>query len=162
VEQQTASKPAEGSPASPDGTLTIHEAAAITGWSARMLRYIEDSGLVTPARSASSYRLFGPAELQRLRTLRELLEGFEIELSEVGFALRLREDPALRGAVEAWLSAEAVQPAELSSSEWLAYEQDKHLRLLEAAGRPSFAPLPDEVAEPAPRADTPAITKENR
>ena len=47
--------------------LTIHEAAETTGWSARMLRYIERSGLVAPARSASGYRLYGPAELQRLR-----------------------------------------------------------------------------------------------
>jgi DNA-binding transcriptional MerR regulator len=55
------------------GALTIHEAAATTGWSARMLRYIEDAGLVAPSRSLSGYRLYGPAELQRLRTLRELL-----------------------------------------------------------------------------------------
>jgi len=144
----------------PPGTLTIQEAAATTGWSARMLRYIEDSGLVVPDRSAAGYRLFGPAELQRLRTLRELLEGFEIDLSEVGFALRLREDQALRAAVDGWLSAEAVQPAEVSSSEWLAYEQEKHLRLLGAAGRPSFAPLPDETPTPAPLVVTPATTKE--
>ena len=75
----------------PDG-LTIHEAAATTGWSPRMLRYIEEAGLVAPRRSSSGYRLYGPAELQRLRTLRELLEAFCIELSDVGFALRLRDD----------------------------------------------------------------------
>ncbi len=146
----------------PAGALTIHQAAATTGWSARMLRYVEDSGLVVPERSASGYRLFGPAELQRLRTLRELLEGFKIDLSEVGFALRLRDDPALRTAVDGWLSAEAVQPAEVSSSEWLAYEQEKHLRLLGAAGRPSFAPLSEEAPAPAPLVVTPATTKEKR
>src|SRR5208282_708931 len=91
--------------------LTIHEAAATTGWSARMLRYIEDSGLVVPTRSPGGYRLFGPAELQRLRTLRELLEEYGIELAEVGFALRLRSDRPLRSAIDAWLSAEAVRPA---------------------------------------------------
>src|SRR4051812_23520058 len=42
--------------------LTINEAAAITGWSARMLRYVERVGLVEPTRSPSGYRLFGPAE----------------------------------------------------------------------------------------------------
>ena len=31
--------------------LTINEAAQTTGWSARMLRYIEASGLVVPART---------------------------------------------------------------------------------------------------------------
>jgi MerR family copper efflux transcriptional regulator len=142
-------------------TLTINEAAATTGWSPRMLRYVEDAGLVVPARSASGYRLFGPAELQRLRTLRELLEGHGIDLSEVGFALRLRDDPALRAAVEGWLSAEAVRPSEVSSSEWLAFEQDKHLGLLEAAGRPSFAPLPGDVPPRAPLAGAPDTTKEN-
>ena len=67
--------------------LTIHEAAETTGWSPRMLRYVERVGLVEPARSASGYRLYGPGELQRLRTLRELLEGHEIGLSDLAFAL---------------------------------------------------------------------------
>ena len=58
--------------------LTIHEAAETTGWSARMLRYVEQAGLVAPARSPSGYRLYGPAELQRLRTLKELLARFEV------------------------------------------------------------------------------------
>jgi DNA-binding transcriptional MerR regulator len=53
--------------------LTINEAAETTGWSPRMLRYVERVGLVEPARSGSGYRLYGPAELQRLRTLRVLL-----------------------------------------------------------------------------------------
>ena len=38
-----------------------------------MLRYLERVGLIEPARTASGYRIFGPGELQRLRTLRELL-----------------------------------------------------------------------------------------
>ena len=78
--------------------LTINEAAETTGWSPRMLRYVERVGLVEPARSASGYRLYGPAELQRLRTLRELLDEHEIGLSDLAFALRLRSDDALRSA----------------------------------------------------------------
>lgn len=113
--------------------LTIHEASVTTGWSARMLRYIEESGLVVPARSPGGYRLFGPAELQRLRTLRELLESYGVELAEVGFALRLRSDRSLRLAIEEWLSAEAVRPSEVDPSEWLAFEQHKHVGLLAAA-----------------------------
>ena len=61
-----------------------------------MLRYVERVGLVEPARSASGYRLYGPAELQRLRTLRELLAEHEIGLSDLAFALRLRREPELR------------------------------------------------------------------
>ncbi len=87
--------------------LTIHEAAETTGWSPRMLRYVERVGLVEPARSQAGYRLYGPAELQRLRTLRELLSEHEIGLSDVAFARRLREEPALRRDTEDWLEAEA-------------------------------------------------------
>ena len=40
--------------------LTINEAAETTGWSPRMLRYIEREGLIEPRRSDSGYRLYGP------------------------------------------------------------------------------------------------------
>jgi DNA-binding transcriptional MerR regulator len=112
--------------------LTVNEAAATTGWSARMLRYIERSGLVSPPRSAAGYRLYGPAELQRLRTLRELLERHDVGLAEVGFARRMRENAGLEAAVEEWLSARARRPDDVSSGEWLGFEQDKHQRLLAA------------------------------
>ena len=86
--------------------LTIHEAAETTGWSPRMLRYVERVGLVAPERSGAGYRLYGPAELQRLRTLRELLDEHELGLSDVAFALRLRSDAELRAAVDGWLEAD--------------------------------------------------------
>jgi MerR family transcriptional regulator, copper efflux regulator len=110
--------------------LTIHEAAETTGWSPRMLRYVERSGLVEPARSSSGYRLYGPAELQRLRTLRELLERFEVGLAEVGFALRMRRDPDLREAVEEWFEAQPHRPEHVDAADWLRWEQEKHQRLL--------------------------------
>jgi DNA-binding transcriptional MerR regulator len=115
--------------------LTIHEAAETTGWSSRMLRYVERVGLVEPARSASGYRLYGPAELQRLRTLRELLEAHEIGLSDVAFTLRLRDEPDLRRAIDEWLEAEAERPADVTADGWLRFEQEKHERLLAAAAR---------------------------
>ena len=93
--------------------LTINEAARTTGWSARMLRYVEQTGLVSPARSASGYRLYGPAELQRLRTLKELLGRFDVGLSDVAFAARMADSPDLRDAVQAWLEAEARRPDEV-------------------------------------------------
>jgi MerR family transcriptional regulator, copper efflux regulator len=110
--------------------LTINEAAETTGWSARMLRYIESIGLLEPQRSASGYRLYGPRELQRLSTLRELLQAEGLDLGEVGFALRLRQEPRLREAIERWLSAEVERPADTSAAEWLRFEQEKHQRLL--------------------------------
>jgi MerR family copper efflux transcriptional regulator len=111
--------------------LTINEAAETTGWSPRMLRYVERVGLVEPDRSASGYRLYGPEQLQRLRTLREVLSRFDIGLGDIGFALRLRREPELRDAVEAWFDAEARQPEGVASAaDWLRWEQDKHQRLL--------------------------------
>jgi DNA-binding transcriptional MerR regulator len=113
--------------------LTIHEAAATTGWSARMLRYVEQAGLVEPARSPSGYRLYGAPELQRLRTLRGLLERFDIGLAEVGFSRRLAAEPALREAIEEWLAAQARRPEEVAPADWLRWEQDKHEKLMAAA-----------------------------
>ena len=120
--------------------LTINEAAETTGWSPRMLRYVERVGLVEPARSASGYRLYGPAELQRLRTLRELLDEHDIGLSDLAFALRLRHESGLRQATDAWLAAEARRPADVPASEWLRFEQEKHQRLLA-----TLTPTPETV-----------------
>jgi DNA-binding transcriptional MerR regulator len=110
--------------------LTIQEAAEITGWSARMLRYIESAGLVEPHRSVSGYRLYGPGHLQRLRTLRELLEVHDISLSDLGFAARLQTEPELRKAVEGWLTSEPERPQDVPAASWLRWEQDKHQKLL--------------------------------
>src|SRR3954453_17653900 len=112
--------------------LTIHEAADTTGWSARMLRYVERVGLVSPERSASGYRLYGAAGLQRLRTLRELLGEHDIGLSDLAFALRLRNEAGLRQATDAWLDAEPQRPADISASDWMRFEQEKPQRLLAA------------------------------
>jgi MerR family transcriptional regulator, copper efflux regulator len=127
--------------------LTIHEAAETTGWSPRMLRYIERIGLVEPARSGAGYRLYGAAELQRLRTLRELLERFEIGLGEIGFAVRLRRDADLRTAVERWLEAEPRRPEHVPAADWLRWEQDKHERLLAAARSARPTPTPTTLTE---------------
>ena len=113
--------------------LTINEAARTTGWSPRMLRYVERTGLVTPARSASGYRLYGPAQLQRLRTLKELLTRFDIALSDVAFAARLETSPQLRATVQAWLEAQPRRPDHVSAEDWLRFEQEKHQKLLVVA-----------------------------
>jgi len=113
--------------------LTIHQAAATTGWSARMLRYLERVGLIAPSRSAGGYRVFGAAELQRLRTLRELLAEHDLGLSDVAFAKRLRDDPSLADAVAGWLEARPRRPESVSTSDWLRFEQDKCRRLLAAS-----------------------------
>src|SRR5579859_2199923 len=103
--------------------LTINEAARTTGWSARMLRYVERSGLVTPSRSPSGYRLYGPPELQRLRTLKELLARFDLGLSDVAFAARLEASQELRSAVQAWLAEQPRRPENVPADDWLRFEQ---------------------------------------
>jgi MerR family copper efflux transcriptional regulator len=113
--------------------LTIHEASETTGWSARMLRYVERTGLVIPSRSASGYRLYGAAELQRLRTLKELLARFELSLSDVAFAARLGAEVELRDSVQGWLEETPRRPEDVGADDWLRFEQDKHQKLLAAA-----------------------------
>src|SRR6185312_8949587 len=104
-----------------DGVLTIQEAAETTGWSPRMLRYIEQAELVEPDRSMSGYRLYGPGHLQRLRTLRELLERHGLTLADVALARRLRAQPTLAAAVEQWLTTEPTRPADVPTADWLRF-----------------------------------------
>jgi MerR family copper efflux transcriptional regulator len=115
-------------------TSTIQEAAAATGWSARMLRYVEQLGLVEAPRSAAGYRLYGPAQLQRLRSLRALLETHGVELGDVGFALRLRREADLAQALDDWFDdtprTAAPTPRTADDADWLGFEQDKHQQLL--------------------------------
>jgi MerR family transcriptional regulator, copper efflux regulator len=104
--------------------LTIGEAGAQTGWSPRMLRYLDRAGLVAASRTTAGYRRYGLLELNQLRALRELRRRFDLELTDVAFAARLRREPELRAAVETWLAG-----TELSALDW---EQRKHERLLAA------------------------------
>ncbi len=111
--------------------LTVGEAARQTGWSPRMLRYIERSGLVVPARSSGGYRLYGLRELNQLRSLAQLRETFGVEISELAFATRLRADGGLRAAVDTWLAGQPAEPGAPAPA-WVEWEQRKHERLLAA------------------------------
>jgi DNA-binding transcriptional MerR regulator len=105
--------------------LTVGGAAARTGWSARMLRYLERAGLVVPRRSAGGFRLYGLRELNQLNALRELRRRFGVELADLAFAARLRREPELRAAIDAWLGT-------ADDLAWIEWEQRKHERLLAA------------------------------
>jgi MerR family transcriptional regulator, copper efflux regulator len=104
--------------------LTVGEAAARTGWTPRMLRYLERTALVVPRRTAGGYRLYGLLELNQLRALKALRARFGVELADIAFAARLRREPELHAAVDSWLAG-----AELDALDW---EQRKHERLLAA------------------------------
>ena len=111
-------------------TFTIGEASRRSGWSPRMLRYLSDEGLVVPERTVAGYRRYGIRELNQLRALTELRNGFGVELSELAFTLRLRREPELRGAVETWLAGTRVPEPEATTPAWVEWEQRKQERLL--------------------------------
>jgi len=104
--------------------LSVGKAAARTGWSARMLRYLDAAGLVVPGRTRSGYRAYGLRELNQLRSLQELRRRSAVEIGELAFAARLRREPNLRAAVDTWLHGSGVDA--------LDWEQRKHERLLAA------------------------------
>jgi MerR family copper efflux transcriptional regulator len=106
-------------------TFTVGQAAKQSGWSPRMLRYVERLGLIVPQRTSSGYRLYGLLELNQLRSLAELRRRFGVALDELAFAARVRRDPQLRAAVDGWLAGS-------EAGAWVEWEQRKHERLLAA------------------------------
>jgi len=114
--------------------LTINQAAETTGWSPRMLRYLESASLIEPSRTPAGYRVYAAGDLQRLRTLRELLERYDCGLSDVAFAKRVLEHGDLRDSLERWFEEEPSLPEGVPTEDWLRFEQEKHERLLAAAG----------------------------
>ena len=83
-------------------SLTIQQAAEATGWSQRMLRYLEQAGLVAALRTAGGHRHYGPRQIERLQGLRELIDGHDLGITDIAFELRMRTDPQLARAVDDW------------------------------------------------------------
>ena len=106
--------------------MRVGEAARHTGWSPRMLRYLEGAGLVVPSRTPAGYRLYGLRELNQLRSLAELRRRFGLGIGDIAFAARLRREPELRTAIDGWLAEVEDQLG------WVEWEQRKHERLLAA------------------------------
>jgi DNA-binding transcriptional MerR regulator len=109
--------------------LTVSGAAVRTGWSPRMLRYLEEAGLVVPERTPSGYRLYGLRALNQLVSLRRLRSHFGVEIGDMAFVARLRREPELRATVETWFAGSDVP---MAAPAWVEWEQRKHERLLAA------------------------------
>lgn len=83
------------------GALRIADAAARVGLSPATLRLWERLGLIKPARTPSGYRVYGPAEIERLRRI----QSFRLveRLSPAAIARLFRdEDAEVRDAGDRW------------------------------------------------------------
>jgi Cu(I)-responsive transcriptional regulator len=74
------------------GTVTVGEAARLTGVSAKMIRWYEGRGLLPPApRTEAGYRRYGDAEIRTLHFVRRARDlGFDVEA--IGELLALWQD----------------------------------------------------------------------
>ncbi len=83
---------ADGADATDEVLLTIGEAAARSGVTAKMIRHYEHTGLVpAPTRTAAGYRLYTRADVHRLRFIRRARTlGFGMK--QVGLLLALWSD----------------------------------------------------------------------
>src|SRR4051794_41124302 len=83
-------------------SLTIAQAADATGWSQRMLRYLEQAGLVSALRTPGGHRHYGPRQIERLQKLRDLIDDHGLGITDIAFELRMRTDPQLARSVDDW------------------------------------------------------------
>jgi adenosylhomocysteinase len=83
-------------------SMTIQQAAEATGWSQRMLRYLEQAGVVAALRTPGGHRHYGPRQIERLQKLRELIGAHRLGITDIAFELRMRTDPQLARAVDDW------------------------------------------------------------
>jgi adenosylhomocysteinase len=132
--------------------LTIQQAAEATGWSQRMLRYLEQAGLVAALRSPGGHRSYGPRQIERLQKLRELIDEHELGITDIAFELRMRTDADLARSIDDWFGAlhRVSPPPEASFYRRLAIDQPDTV---------SYQPVPSitevgETVSPSMTADS--------
>jgi adenosylhomocysteinase len=114
-------------------TMTIQQASEATGWSQRMLRYLEQAGLVAALRTPGGHRHYGPRQIERLQGLRDLLAEHSLTIADIAFERRMRTDPEVARAVDAWFGAihrHAAPPEAGIYRRLAAYESDYPMEVL--------------------------------
>ncbi len=135
------------------GTVTVGEAARLTGVSAKMIRWYEAKGLLPPAsRTAANYRRYGEAEIRTLHFVRRARDlGFDVEA--IGELLALwhdRERPS--AAVKAIAQARLAElRRRISALEGMARSLERLASDCCGDDRPDCPILDDLAAWEAPR-----------
>ena len=137
--------------------MTIGEAAAASGVSAKMLRYYESIGLVPAVnRTGSGYRVYGEADVHALRFIRRA-RGLGFSLEEARALLALWQDRSRASADVKALALRHVRALEAKLAEIEAMRRTlRHLAgSCHGDGRPDCPILDDlagtSVPEPATR-----------
>jgi DNA-binding transcriptional MerR regulator len=96
--------------------MRIGELSARTGATVRMLRYYEEQGLLSPARTGSGYREYTDTDVLRVGRIRCMLAS-ALPTSVVAQALRflVDEPPAVPGSARERARLAAVLQAELDT-----------------------------------------------
>jgi DNA-binding transcriptional MerR regulator len=77
-------------------SLRIQEVADQVGLTPRSIRYYEEVGLLKPARSLGSYRLYDGDDLERLQFIKGLRDDAGFSLAEIG---QLLDDETARAGI---------------------------------------------------------------
>ncbi len=112
-----------------DRPLRIQEAARLVGLTPRAIRHYEDMGLLRPGRSDGAYRLYTPADVDRLLTIRSLRDDAGFSVTDI--AELLDDDAHRERAVEEWRSTDVPSEQRRIARERLA-RLDRRLSLLDA------------------------------
>ena len=91
----TLSPPVDPTATDTQPQLRIQEVADQVGLTTRSIRYYEEIGLLQPARSGGSYRLYDADDVARLQFIKGLRDDAGFSLAEIG---QLLEDETARAA----------------------------------------------------------------
>lgn len=119
--------------------LDIAEVARRSGLTSRALRFYESRGLVSPLRSASGRRYYGPAELERIHLIIALKRA-GLTLSQI-MALTSERNLDLKALIDAQMEALTQQAREISAAQRLLRSVQSRLDRSEPVDAVTFCSL---------------------